>query len=35
MNDLTKGKPIAVILQFAIPLLIGSFFNWPIILLIP
>ncbi len=25
MNDLTKGKPIAVILQFAIPLLIGSF----------
>ncbi|HEM5683305.1 TPA: MATE family efflux transporter [Streptococcus suis] len=27
MNDLTKGKPIAVILQFAIPLLIGSFFQ--------
>ncbi len=27
MNDLTKGKPIAVILQFVIPLLIGSFFQ--------
>ncbi|HFH9947032.1 TPA: MATE family efflux transporter [Streptococcus suis] len=27
MNDLTKGKPIIVILQFAIPLLIGSFFQ--------
>ncbi|HFI0253606.1 TPA: MATE family efflux transporter [Streptococcus suis] len=27
MSDLTKGKPILVILQFAIPLLIGSFFQ--------
>ncbi len=27
MNDLTKGKPLAVILRFAIPLLIGSFFQ--------
>ncbi|HGF1449181.1 MATE family efflux transporter [Streptococcus suis] len=27
MNDLTKGNPIRVILQFAIPLLIGSFFQ--------
>ncbi|NQJ73014.1 MATE family efflux transporter [Streptococcus suis] len=27
MNDLTKGRPIWVILQFAIPLLIGSFFQ--------
>ncbi|MDW8743275.1 MATE family efflux transporter [Streptococcus sp. ZY1909104] len=27
MNDLTKGKPLTVILQFAIPLLIGSFFQ--------
>lgn len=27
MKDLTQGKPIRVILQFAIPLLIGSFFQ--------
>lgn len=27
MQDLTQGKPIRVILQFAIPLLIGSFFQ--------
>lgn len=27
MHDLTKGKPLTVILQFAIPLLIGSFFQ--------
>lgn len=27
MQDLTQGKPIKVILQFAIPLLIGSFFQ--------
>ncbi|HFI0419776.1 TPA: MATE family efflux transporter [Streptococcus suis] len=27
MSDLTKGKPVLVILQFAIPLLIGSFFQ--------
>ena len=27
MNDLTKGKPIWVILQFALPLLVGSFFQ--------
>ncbi len=27
MNDLTKGKPIIVILRFTIPLLVGSFFQ--------
>lgn len=27
MNDLTKGKPISVILRFALPLLLGSFFQ--------
>lgn len=27
MQDLTKGKPLKVILQFTLPLLIGSFFQ--------
>lgn len=27
MNDLTKGKPIVLILRFTLPLLIGSFFQ--------
>ena len=27
MNDLTKGRPIIVILRFTLPLLIGSFFQ--------